>query len=32
MTSFEYLYRAMLPFEHPLYQRVNGTLRRADVA
>ena len=28
MTSFEYLYRAMLLFEHPLYQRVNGTLRR----
>lgn len=27
MTSFEYLYRAMLPFEHPLYQRVNRTLR-----
>ena len=28
MTSFEYLYRAMLPFEHPLYQRVNRTLRK----
>src|SRR5262245_43732383 len=27
MKPFEYLYRAMLPFEHPLYQRVNRMLR-----
>src|SRR4029079_6450431 len=30
MTSFEYLSRAMLAFEHPLYQRVNRRLR--DIA
>jgi SAM-dependent methyltransferase len=28
MTSFEYMYRAVLPFEHPLYQRVNRLLRK----
>src|SRR6185295_13428772 len=28
MTSFEYIYRMALPFEHPLHQRVNRTLRR----
>jgi len=27
MTPFEVLYAALLPFEHPLYQRVHHTLR-----